>query len=69
MEEGFFYLFGGSGYTILKKELKEFVEGPLQICSVIQEGCAEDVYFTNCARKLTSEFIYTADKSGGHRYI
>ena len=69
MEEGHFYLGGGSGYNISSKALKAFVEGPLQLCSVTQEGSAGDVYFTNCARNLTSEFIYTGDEYGGLRYI
>ena len=69
MEEGYFYLGGGSRYTISRKALKAFVEVTLQLFSVTQEDSDEDVYFTNCARNITSEFIYTGDKSGGHRYI
>ena len=45
------------------------MEGPLQFCSVTEEGSTEDVYFTNLARNLTSGLIYTGDEYGGHRYI
>ena len=69
MEEGYFYIGGGSGYTISGKELKTFVEVALQFFSVTQEGSDEGVYFTNCAINFTSEFLYIGDESGGHRYI
>ena len=68
MIDGYFYLGGGSGYTISKNGLKTFVEGPLQTCNPYQEGSAEDVWFSDCARLLSSEFIYTGDMEGGQRY-
>jgi glycoprotein-N-acetylgalactosamine 3-beta-galactosyltransferase len=68
MPEGYFFLGGGSGYTLSKKALKAFVEGPLQTCKTGQEGSAEDVYFTDCARELNTKFIDTRDEFGAHRY-
>mmetsp|Transcript_20392 Transcript_20392/g.44550 ORF Transcript_20392/g.44550 Transcript_20392/m.44550 type:complete len:413 (-) Transcript_20392:605-1843(-) len=68
MPEGYFYLGGGSGYTMSRKALKAFVEGPLQTCQTHREGSAEDVFFTECARELNTEFIDTRDSLGAHRY-
>lgn len=71
MKEGYFYLGGGggSGYTLSKKALKAFVEGPLQTCNVKYNSSEQDVWFTKCARILTkNNFIYTRDASGAHRY-
>jgi glycoprotein-N-acetylgalactosamine 3-beta-galactosyltransferase len=68
MEDGYFYLGGGSGYTLSKKSLKAYVEGPLQSCQPDKEGSEEDKIFTDCARNLTNIFIDTRDSSGAHRY-
>ena len=69
MKEGYFYLGGGSGYTLSKKAWKAFVEGPLQTCNVKYNSSEQDVWFTKCARILTkNNFIYTRDASGAHRY-
>jgi len=68
MEDGSFYLGGGSGYTLSKKSLKAYVEGPLQTCDTRKEGSSEDVAFTDCARNLTNKFIDTRDSSGAYRY-
>lgn len=45
MKNDYFYLGGGSGYTISRRGLKAFVQGPLQTCNPYQEGSAEDVWF------------------------
>jgi glycoprotein-N-acetylgalactosamine 3-beta-galactosyltransferase len=66
--EGYFYLGGGSGYTLSRKALKAYVEGPLQTCNPTQEGTAEDVAFSNCAKQLNPKFIDTRDSTGAHRY-
>lgn len=68
MNNGYFYLGGGSGYTISRRGLKAFVEGPLQTCNPCQEGSAEDVWFSDCARLVSNDFIYTGDNDGGQRY-
>ena len=68
MEDGYFYLGGGSGYTLSKKSLKAYVEGPLQSCQPDKEGSEEDKIFSDCARYLTNMFIDTTDSSGAHRY-
>ena len=68
MKHGYFYLGGGSGYTISKNGLKAFVEGPLQTCNSYHEGSAEDVWFSDCARLLSNEFINTGDMEGRQRY-
>jgi len=67
--EGEFYLGGGSGYTMSRKSLKAYAEGPLQACSPHQEGAMEDVFFSKCVfANLTREFADTRDESGAHRY-
>lgn len=66
--EGYFYLGGGSGYTMSRKALKAYVEGPLQTCETTKEGNSEDVNFSNCVRTLTTKFIDTRDSAGAHRY-
>jgi len=64
-----FYLGGGSGYTISRKALKAYVEGPLQTCETGMEGSAEDLVLMGiCLNNFTSKLIYTADSSGAHRY-
>lgn len=64
-----FYLGGGSGYTISRKALKAYVEGPLQTCETGKEGSAEDLVLMGiCLNNFTSKLIYTADSSGAHRY-
>jgi hypothetical protein len=68
MDDGYFYLGGGSGYTLSKRALKAFVEGPLQTCNPYQEGSAEDVWLSDCARLLSNDFIYTGDVEGRQRY-
>eukprot|EP00578_Thalassiosira_sp_NH16_P024268 CAMPEP_0181100498 /NCGR_PEP_ID=MMETSP1071-20121207/13226_1 /TAXON_ID=35127 /ORGANISM="Thalassiosira sp., Strain NH16" /LENGTH=897 /DNA_ID=CAMNT_0023183233 /DNA_START=126 /DNA_END=2819 /DNA_ORIENTATION=+ len=63
------YLGGGSGYTMSKKMLKAFVEGPLQTCSTTREGGAEDVFISECAQELNKKYwIDTRDSAGAHRY-
>jgi hypothetical protein len=67
--KGYFFLGGGSGYTLSKKALKAYVEGPLQTRKTGQEGSAEDVAFSDCARELNTKFIDTTrDEFGAHRY-
>lgn len=70
MGDGYFYLGGGSGYTISQKALKAYVEGPLQTCKHVYKDYAskEDLIFTECARDLTTKFIDTRDSVGAHRY-
>jgi len=68
MKPGEFYLGGGSGYTISRKALKAFVEGPLRTCATTIEGAAEDIIMSGCMHNFTNKFIYTADSSGAHRY-
>ena len=68
MKEGYFYLGGGSGYTMSNHALKAFVEGPLQTCNPYQEGSAEDVWISDCARLLSNKFLYTGDTEGRQRY-
>lgn len=69
MPEGEFYLAGGSGYTLSRKALKAYVEGPLQTCNPNNEGSAEDLFLTQCAREyMTKRFIYTGDIDGSQRY-
>lgn len=63
------YLAGGSGYTMSKKMLKAYVEGPLQTCDPGREGSQEDVAISECAQKLTEHyFIDSRDAVGAHRY-
>lgn len=59
---------GGSGYTVSRKALKAFVEGPLQFCDTDSENPNEDIWFSKCAELLSSKFIDTRDSSGAHRY-
>ena len=67
--EGEFYLAGGSGYTLSRKTLKAYVEGPLQSCETTQDGSDEDFMFSNCLRKhITTQFIYTGDVDGSQRF-
>merc|ERR1712183_1188294 len=69
MKEGYIYMGGGSGYTLSRKALKAYVEGPLQTCNVFGEGSAEDVMFSDCAKELNgNKFIDTRDSVGAHRY-
>ena len=66
---GEFYLDGGSGYTISKKALKAYVEGPLQVCDTKYDGPQEDLQFGKCIFKhLTKKFLDTRDTVGAHRY-
>ena len=68
-EKGDFYLGGGSGYTLSKKALKAYVEGPLQYCNTNKETPMEDIEFSQCVKKyLTTKFIDTRDEVGAHRY-
>lgn len=65
------YLGGGSGYTMSKKALKAFVEGPLQTCKANDQlrASAEDVLTSICFREhLTGDWIDTRDDVGAHRY-
>lgn len=63
------YLGGGSGYTLSRKALQAFVEGPLQTCRPFAEGSAEDVHVSTCFREhLTGNWIDTRDAQGAHRY-
>jgi glycoprotein-N-acetylgalactosamine 3-beta-galactosyltransferase len=66
--EGSFYLGGGSGYTLSRKALKAYVEGPLQTCKTHLETQKEDLFFSKCAKELNKKFIDTRDSSGAHRY-
>jgi glycoprotein-N-acetylgalactosamine 3-beta-galactosyltransferase len=68
--KGQFYLAGGSGYTLSRKALKTYVEGPLQVCDSEGNGAMEDVYFAQCVREHISNetFIDTRDEAGAHRY-
>lgn len=59
---------GGSGYTISRKALKAFVEGPLQYCDTEIERPNEDIWFSNCANLLSTKLIDSRDSSGAHRY-
>jgi hypothetical protein len=59
---------GGSGYTISRKALKAFVEGPLQYCDTEIERANEDIWFSDCANLLSTKLIDTRDSSGAHRY-
>jgi glycoprotein-N-acetylgalactosamine 3-beta-galactosyltransferase len=70
MKDGYFYLGGGSGYTLSRKALKAYVEGPLQKCIHVFKDYSskEDMIFTDCARDLTTKFIDTRDSLGAHRY-
>jgi hypothetical protein len=70
MKDGYFYLGGGSGYTLSRKALKAYVEGPLQTCkhAFKDYSSKEDLIFTDCARDLTTKFIDTRDSLGAHRY-
>jgi hypothetical protein len=68
LHEGYFFLGGGSGYTISKKGLKAFVEGPLQTCNPYEDDSYEDIWFSDCARTISNNFIYTGDEQGGQRY-
>jgi hypothetical protein len=52
-----------------QKALKAYVEGPLQNCSIKEEGSQEDVFFTDCVRRyMTNKFIYTGAEDGSQRY-
>lgn len=63
------YLAGGSGYTMSKKMLKAFVEGPLETCDPMRTGSQEDITTSECAQKLTEQyFVDSRDTVGAHRY-
>ena len=63
------FTWANSGYTISKKALKAFVEGPLQTCETGKEGSAEDLVLMGiCLNTFISKLIYTADSSGAHHY-
>lgn len=68
MKEGDFYLAGGSGYTISRKALAAYVEGPLRHCDTKEEGSAEDVHFSRCFKKAQNKFFYTGGSDGSQRY-
>lgn len=69
MAEGDFYLAGGSGYTLSRKSLAAYAEGPLQFCEPEKEGSAEDIHFSSCFRKHIQDFFfYTGDADGSQRY-
>jgi len=63
-----FYLGGGSGYTLSRKSLKAYAEGPLQTCNTYEESPMEDIIFGHCIHEMTSNFFYTGDVDGSHRY-
>lgn len=63
-----FYLGGGSGYTLSRKSLKAYAEGPLQTCRTYEESPMEDIIFGHCIHEMTSNFFYTGDVDGSHRY-
>eukprot|EP00567_Pseudictyota_dubia_P003172 CAMPEP_0197453960 /NCGR_PEP_ID=MMETSP1175-20131217/36540_1 /TAXON_ID=1003142 /ORGANISM="Triceratium dubium, Strain CCMP147" /LENGTH=402 /DNA_ID=CAMNT_0042987399 /DNA_START=172 /DNA_END=1380 /DNA_ORIENTATION=+ len=63
------FLCGGPGYTMSRKMLKAFVEGPLQTCQTKREGPNEDIMVSECAKLLNENyFIDTRDSKGAHRY-
>lgn len=67
--DGEFYLSGGAGYTVSRKALKAYVEGPMRKCKVDMDASIEDIEFMRCIREfLTSKFIDTRDDEGAHRY-
>jgi len=68
--EGRFYLGGGSGYTLSRKALKAYVEGPLQTCNPEKEHFSEDILLSDCLfdNNLTKKFVDTRDENGAHRY-
>ena len=68
LHKKYFFLGGGSGYTISRKGLKAFVEGPLQTCDPYQDDSYEDIWFSDCARMVSNKFVYTGDSNGGQRY-
>lgn len=64
-----FYFGGGSGYTLSRKALKAYVEGPLQYCNIEVDKANEDMVFSQCLwSNFTTNFIDTRDESGAHRY-
>ena len=68
---GTFYLNGAPGYTLSRKALKMYVEGPMEACEWKNTGM-EDLAFSECLRSqnYTEEntFINTIDDVGAHRY-
>jgi len=63
------FICGGPGYTMSRKMLKAFVEGPLQTCKTHAEGPSEDIIISECAKLLNKNyFIDTRDSKGAHRY-
>lgn len=68
MKEGEIYLAGGSGYTLSRKALAAYVEGPLHRCDPGKEGSAEDFQFTHCFKTIQENFLYTGDTDGSQRY-
>ena len=68
--DGKFYLGGGSGYTLSRRALEAYVEGPLQTCRVESEGATEDIFLSECLfeTNLTKAFVDTRDEHGAHRY-
>lgn len=65
------YLGGGSGYTLSKKALRAFVEGPLQTCDPYHEAPNEDMFVSKCFNDhlMNAKFwIDTRDTYGAHRY-
>ena len=71
---GKFYLNGGPGYTLSRKALKAYVEGPLQSCERIDpvDNGMEDIQFSKCLwmHNFTemNAFPDTRDEVGAHRY-
>jgi len=63
------FICGGPGYTMSRKMLKAFVEGPLQTCKTHLEAPSEDIMVSECAKLLNKNyFIDTRDSKGAHRY-
>ena len=62
---------GGSGYTLSRKALKAFVEGPLQNELQTQESSTEDKNVGTLIRKhlnVSASGVDTRDDVGAHRY-
>lgn len=67
--EDFYYMGGGSGYTISRAALRQFVQHAIPVCQPEKEAPQEDVLVSWCFRSvLNVTGVDTRDETGAHRY-
>eukprot|EP00522_Entomoneis_paludosa_P001980 CAMPEP_0172472210 /NCGR_PEP_ID=MMETSP1065-20121228/68219_1 /TAXON_ID=265537 /ORGANISM="Amphiprora paludosa, Strain CCMP125" /LENGTH=407 /DNA_ID=CAMNT_0013230341 /DNA_START=301 /DNA_END=1524 /DNA_ORIENTATION=+ len=67
--DDFYYLGGGSGYTLGRSALQQFVEKAIPICRPNKEAPQEDLLVSWCFKDILNVSGFdTRDASGAHRY-